>query len=164
MREHELDVVQIRLIKERTLYSDHAMNSPKEVIRFLADEFSAFDREVLGILNLNSQNQVINMNVVTVGTIDQSIVSPREIFKSSILSNAANIILIHNHPSGKVSPSREDMQITDQLCSAGMLLGIHVLDHVIIGGRNGWSYSFAEHGDLKAGCVIKRNESRRLRL
>ena len=161
---HELDVVQIRLIKERTLYSDHAMNSPKEVIRFLADEFSAFDREVLGILNLNSQNQVINMNIVSVGAIDQAIISPREIFKSSILSNAASILLLHNHPSGKVTPSREDLQITDQLCNAGMLLGIRVLDHVIIGGRNGWNYSFLEHGDMEAGRVVKRKESKKVRL
>ena len=95
--DHELDVVQIRLIKERTLYSESVLNSPENVIQFLTDEFASFDREVLGVLNLNSQNQVINMNIVAVGSIDQAIVSPREIFKSSILSNATNILLLHNH-------------------------------------------------------------------
>ena len=162
--DHELDVVQIRLIKERTLYSESVLNSPENVIQFLTDEFASFDREVFGILNLNTQNQVINMNIVSVGVIDQAIVSPREIFKSSILSNAASILLLHNHPSGKVTPSREDLQITDQLCNAGMLLGIRVLDHVIIGGRNGWNYSFLEHGDMEAGRVVKRKESKKVRL
>ena len=161
---HELDVVQIRLIKERTLYSESALNSPENVVQFLTDEFASFDREVFGILNLNTQNQVINMNIVSVGAIDQAIISPREIFKSSILSNAASILLLHNHPIGKVTPIREYLHIKDKLFNAVMLFGIRVLDHVIIGGRNGWSYSFLEHGDMEAGRIVKRKESKKVRL
>ena len=80
--------------------------------------------------------------IVSVGTINSALVNPREIFKSSILSNACAIIAIHNHPSGNIMPSREDVNITKRLKMSGAILGIDLLDHIIIGGTSGDMYSF----------------------
>ena len=139
---NELDVVNIRLVKEPSLYSTKPLTSPEAVLELMAEELSSYDREVLCILNLKANNQVINMNIVSVGTINSTLVNPREIFKSSILSNACAIIAIHNHPSGNIMPSREDVNITKRLKMSGAILGIDLLDHIIIGGTSGEMYSF----------------------
>lgn len=139
---NELDVVNIRLVKEPSLYSTKPLNSPEAVLELMAEEMSSYDREVLCILNLKANSQVINMNIVSVGTINSALVNPREIFKSSILSNACAIIAIHNHPSGNIMPSREDVNITKRLKMSGAILGIDLLDHIIIGGTSGDMYSF----------------------
>ena len=98
----------------------------------------------LRILNMKNSGQVINMNLVSVGTINASLVIPREVFKSSILANASAIIGLHNHPSGNVKPSKEDMIVTRKLQKCGQLLGIELLDHIIVGGTNGKMLSFRE--------------------
>ena len=139
---NELDVVNIRLVKEPSLYSTKPLTSPEAVLELMAEELSSYDREVLCILNLKANNQVINMNIVSVGTINSALVNPREIFKSSILSNACAIIAIHNHPSGNIMPSREDVNISKRLKMSGAILGIDLLDHIIIGGTSGEMYSF----------------------
>ena len=140
---NELDVVNIRLVKEPSLYSTKPLNSPEAVLELMAEEMSSYDREVLCILNLKANSQVINMNIVSVGTINSALVNPREIFKSSILSNACAIIAIHNHPSGEVLPSKQDIVFTQQLVKVGHLLGIEVIDHIIIGEDK--YYSFFEN-------------------
>lgn len=139
---NELNVVNIRLVKEPSLYSTKSLESPEAVMELMAEELASYDREVLCILNLKANGQVINMNVVSVGTINAALVNPREIFKSSILSNACSIIAIHNHPSGSINPSREDVNITKRLKMSGDILGIELLDHIIIGGTSGEMYSF----------------------
>ena len=96
------------------------------------------------ILNMKNNGQVINMNLVSVGIINASLVIPREVFKSSILANASAIIGLHNHPSGNVKPSKEDMIVTRKLQKCGQLLGIELLDHIIVGGTNGKMLSFRE--------------------
>lgn len=164
--EHELELVSIRLIKEKTLYSEDRLTSPAQVVGFLSRELALYDREMFAVLNLTSQNQVINLNLVSMGDINSSIVNPREVFKSSILSNAASILLMHNHPSGYIYPSEEDQAITERLCAAGELLGIPVMDHVIIGGRSGERFSFMEH-ELLPGQrepVKKINRNRKVKL
>ena len=102
--ENELEVVNIRLVKEPSLYSEQTLDSPQAVVELMAKELSQYDREVFCILNMKNNGQVINMNLVSVGTINASLVIPREVFKSSILSNASAIIGFHNHPSGNVKP------------------------------------------------------------
>lgn len=89
-------------------------------------------KEYLRGLFLNSHNRVIRNEVISIGTIDSSIIHPREVFRPGIESGAAAVILVHNHPSGEVTPSAEDVKVTDQLVQAGKILGIRVLDHVII--------------------------------
>ena len=105
-------------------------------------------REVFAVLNLKTNGQPINLNICSMGTLDSSIVSPREIFKSSILSNAGAFIGVHNHPSGSISPSQEDKDVTKRLLSCSELLGIRMLDHIIIGGETGDMYSFKSEGLL----------------
>jgi DNA repair protein RadC len=84
-------------------------------------------------LHLDSKNTLVCAEVVSVGSLNASIVHPREVFKTALLSNAAALVFIHNHPSGDPTPSSEDMELTTRLCDAGKLLGIRILDHIIIG-------------------------------
>ncbi|BDV41553.1 DNA repair protein RadC [Geotalea uraniireducens] len=94
-------------------------------------------------LHLDGKNRIACLDRVSVGSLNQSIVHPREVFKTALLSSAAAILLLHNHPTGDPTPSREDLEITRRIKEAGELLGIRVLDHIIIGE----SYlSFAEQG------------------
>lgn len=103
-------------------------------------------REEFRILMLNTQHAVTRELVVTVGTLDTSVVHPREVFRSAVLESAAAVILVHNHPSGDPTPSTEDRAVTAQLVAAGRTLGIPVLDHVVIG--DGCYVSFVEAGLL----------------
>lgn len=103
--------------------------------------------EEFHVLLLNTQNEVLRMLQVTRGTLDASLVHPREVFRAAISEAAASVILVHNHPSGDPTPSSEDRAVTRQLRSAGSVVGIDVLDHVIIG--EGRYVSFAEAGLLE---------------
>lgn len=129
----ELKVVSIRLVDSPPLYSKKKLKSPQAVYQFLSDEFSSLDREIGCVLNLKTNGEVINLNVVSMGSLNASIMEPREVFKSRILSNAASIILLHNHPSGELQPSEEDMKVTKRIGAAGEMLGIPLLDHIILG-------------------------------
>jgi len=100
----------------------------REVLRL-----DAVDREEMWALLLSTKNRVIGLAQVSVGTLDASLVHPREVFKTAILANAASVILVHNHPSGDPAPSPEDRQITERCAAAGKILGIPLLDHVIVG-------------------------------
>jgi len=100
-----------------------------EAMRFLEDE----DREKLYTLCLNAKNQVIHTELVSVGTLTESLMHPREVFKTAIKNSSASIICVHNHPSGDPTPSRGDIAITQKLEEAGKIIGIPMVDHVIIG-------------------------------
>lgn len=143
-----LDVVSIRLVKERCIHDEYVVSSAQKAVEVMKNELSGYDREVFCVLNLNTDGTVINMNIASVGTINQTLASPREIFKSSILSNANSVIMFHNHPSGNCKPSREDYNTTKRLCEAGNLLDIKVLDHIVVGGGTGDFYSLQEHGEM----------------
>lgn len=145
---YELEVVNIRLVREPSWYSEVPLRKTKDAAELMAREFADYDREVFCILNLASDGKVINMNIVSMGTLNTSLVSPREVFKSSILSNAASIIAVHNHPSGCVNPSKQDKLITQRLREAGGLMDIELLDHIIVGGKNRQYYSFREENIL----------------
>lgn len=109
-----------------------------------SDWAASCDREQFLLLCLDSANHIIATNTVSTGSLSASLVHPREVFKAAILGNAASILLVHNHPSGSSKPSSEDGRITARLRDAGELLGIPVLDHVIIGEED--FYSFADNG------------------
>ena len=149
MMSYEINVVNIRMVKEQSWYSRKPLESCKDVAELMADKLGDLDREVFCILNLATNGSVINLNIVSVGTLNSALVCPREVFKSSILSNAASIIAVHNHPSGNVMPSREDKLITHKLKEAGELLDIELLDHVIVGGMKDCFYSFRKEEILK---------------
>lgn len=142
-KKYEFDQVAIRMVREKPLYSAEPIDSPEKAVKLLADAIRDYDREVVCVINLNSALQPINLNICSMGAIDRAIVSPREVLKSSILSNASSVMLFHNHPSGLCNPSEQDVQITDRMQEVYKLMDIKLLDHIIIGDDN--YYSFAEN-------------------
>ena len=116
--------------------------SPSQVFEMFSD-LRQEAKEHFIALHLDGKNRIICFDRVSIGSLNQSIVHPREVFKTACLSSAAAILLLHNHPTGDTAPSREDLEITRRIKEAGDLLGIKVLDHIIIGD----SYlSFVEQG------------------
>jgi DNA repair protein RadC len=93
-------------------------------------------KEIFIVFHLDTKNQIIKREIISIGTLNSSLVHPREVFRNAIISNVDSIILAHNHPSGDATPSEEDNEITKQLVKAGDILGIRVLDHVIVGTKN----------------------------
>lgn len=145
-KENEIKVVNIRLVKEPSLYSTESVHSPDDAIKVVANELKSYDREVFATLNLKTSGRVINLNICSVGTLSSSLISPREVFKSSILSNAASFIAIHNHPSGNPTPSAEDKVVTRKLQKCGRLMDIEMLDHIIVAGETGEMISLRKEG------------------
>ena len=121
------------------------ISSPADVERLLRGRIANLDRENFVVVLLNTKNEVIETSTVSIGTLGASLVHPREVFKPAVRASAASVILAHNHPSGKVEPSREDREVTRRLGEAADILGIEVLDHVIVG--DGY-FSMKEHGML----------------
>ena len=117
----------------------------------VANELKTYDREVFAILNIKTDGQPINLNICSIGTLNASLISPREVFKSSILSNAASFIAIHNHPSGSPKPSAEDKEVTRRLQKSGDLMDINMLDHIIVAGETGEMISFKAEGLMDRG-------------
>lgn len=109
------------------------IRSPRDVANLLMNEMRYLKKEYFRTIQLNVKNQVLAVEDISVGSLNSSIVHPREVFKGPIRRSSAAIILVHNHPSGDPSPSREDIEVTRRLYEAGKLLGIDVLDHIIIG-------------------------------
>ncbi|GAB6173215.1 DNA repair protein RadC [Paradesulfitobacterium aromaticivorans] len=109
------------------------INSPQDVAHLVMEEMRHFDREHFRVVTLNTKNHVLGISPISVGSLNSSLVHPRECFKEAIRRNSNAIILLHNHPSGDPTPSREDIEVTKRLADGGKILGIEVLDHVIIG-------------------------------
>ena len=120
-----------------------SIKSGKDVFEYATQRLAGNDKEYFMILHLNSKNRVIKDELVSIGTLNASLIHPREVFKSAIKESANSIILVHNHPSGDPAPSVEDEEVTERLFDAGDLLDIKVLDHVIIGSND--HYSFREN-------------------
>ena len=118
------------------------IKTAKDVFEYCSPKLSGVDKEHFMILHLDTRNKIIKDEIVSVGTLNSSLIHPREVFKSAIKESANAIILVHNHPSGDAEPSEEDKKITDILFKAGELLSIKVLDHVII-GKDSW-HSFKD--------------------
>ena len=134
-----------RMAREGTMERPR-IRGPRDVYEICAPALLDARQEEFRVLLLNTQHAVLREIVVTRGTLDASVVHPREVFRAAIVESAAAVILVHNHPSGDPAPSREDRDVTDQLVSAGQLVGIPVLDHVVIG--DGRYVSFVEAGLL----------------
>lgn len=109
------------------------IRSPQDVADLLMDRLRFEKKEHFLVIHLDTKNQVIGEEVASIGSLDSSIVHPREIFKSALKKSSASIICAHNHPSGDPTPSREDILVTKRLSEVGQIMGIEVLDHVIIG-------------------------------
>ena len=120
---YKLDQVAIRMVKERPLISDEPVNSPEKVVKLVHEFLKDYDREVFAVINFQTNLHPINMNIVSVGALNASMVHPREMLKSIVLSNAAAVMLVHNHPSGQVQPSAEDISVTAKMSQLMKLLG-----------------------------------------
>ena len=136
----------VKLVRESSAkYKTKVVQCADDAADIAWQYLSDRDRETLIVLLLDSQNNCIGINEVSMGSLTQSVTHPREVFKPAILSNAAAIILAHNHPSGKTNASKSDIEITEQMVKAGKILGIGVLDHVIV-GYNTMRTSIKEEG------------------
>jgi len=123
-----------------------AIKTPQDVVALLMEKMRYLDREHFVVLHLDTKHQVLATETVSIGSLNSTVVHPRELFKTAIRRSAAAVILAHNHPSGDPAPSPEDLSITARLVEAGRILGIEVLDHVIIG--DGRYFSFKKEGKI----------------
>ena len=108
------------------------IETPKDVFNLFKNELGDKKKEHFKLLSLNSRNKLISIDDISIGTLNASLAHPREIFLAAIKHSAASIILVHNHPSGDPTPSKDDIEITKRIVEAGKILGIEVLDHIII--------------------------------
>ncbi len=135
----------LEVVKDKGVYLDvnNKITSPSDVVdmaKALFPELSYQVEERFIAIFLDTKNKYLNAEVISIGSINSSIVHPREVFKRALLYNSASIVCIHNHPSGETAPSREDNMITDRLKEIGQLIGINFLDHIIIGEDSYYSY------------------------
>lgn len=141
--EYEKTLFTYKIIKEPTgvTYGSSSLSNPGAVVEFMEEyyrDYFAEDKEAFSVLLLNTKNKVIGIKTISIGTLDCSIVHPREVFKAAILNSAKSIMVFHNHPSGDTDPSSEDISITKRLAEAGGLLGIKILDHIILGNNGNY--------------------------
>lgn len=131
----KISVFRLSLVKEHSLPYKTLPNIERtdDVADLVRDYLKETDREHFIVLFLNSNGGVIGINTVSTGTLTESVVHPREVFKGAILANASSIILAHNHPSGVPTPSEADIGVTRNLQDVGRILGIPVVDHVVVG-------------------------------
>ena len=141
---YKLKEVRVRLQEGKGLYSEHPVSTAGDALDLMRREMAGYDREVLCVVNLNNRMQPINFHVVSIGDLATSIAPIPNILKTGILSNAGSFILLHNHPSGDVTPSGLDILTTRRVIEAGKLLGIPCADHIIVGGSNGIYFSMRE--------------------
>jgi len=134
-----------RRLRENGEYPERVITvrQSRDVYEYVRDDIEELDREHFCIVILNVRNQIMGKEVVSVGSLDASIAHPREIFKNCVKKSAARVVLVHNHPSGDATPSDDDLEMTRRVVSAGKVLGIYVLDHVIVG--RGTFFSMREH-------------------
>lgn len=127
----------IKQVKEScALYEvEKRVTRPEGVANFLnvVLDLNSEACEKFGILTLNTKNDIVGVHILGMGSLNATIVHPREVFKAAMLNNAANIICFHNHPSGDPNPSVEDIELTNRLMDCGEMMGISVLDHIVIG-------------------------------
>ncbi len=144
---YRIPVVSIRLVREKSNpYAEKHIDDARAAYNLFRSLVEDRDRENLWLACLDTKNRVNCLAQIAVGSLNAAIVHPREVFKTALLANAATVIVLHNHPSGDPAPSAEDKAITKRLVEAGQLLGVRVLDHIIVG--DGEFYSFADQGGL----------------
>jgi DNA repair protein RadC len=136
----------VKIVREGTIpVLSETIRRPGDAAQILATHLAGADREHFIVLLLDSQNRVLAVNTVSIGSLDEAVVHPRETYKPAILMSAAAIIVGHNHPSGDVRPSMEDCAVTARLAEAGKILGIELLDSLVV-AEGGAFHSLKENG------------------
>ncbi|PID79902.1 MAG: hypothetical protein CSB19_01535 [Clostridiales bacterium] len=133
-------------VSGQTEYKATQFNGPLDVYNYVIGELKFADRENFLVVGLNTKNVIIGRHLVSIGTLNQTLVHPREVFNWAIKMNCAAIVVVHNHPSGFVEPSAEDIALTSRIVEAGRILGIKVLDHIIVGNDD--YYSLKANGKM----------------
>ncbi|KOP81356.1 DNA repair protein RadC [Cytobacillus solani] len=134
--EKVVEIVKFKqVVNERAEYHGYQIKSPEDAANILMKEIGSEDREVFMVIVLNTKNKVTAIHRCHVGSINASIVHPREVMKSAIRNNGASIVVGHNHPSYDPTPSKEDIEVTKRLAEAGRILGIELLDHIIVSNK-----------------------------
>jgi len=134
VRAKRVSVVSLRMVKESSmLYKYRVIRSPEDGYELIKQFLGNVDREHFVVVCLDTKNQPTALNVCHIGSLNSSVVHPREIMKAAVLSNAAGIIVGHNHPSGDSEPSPEDINVTKRIAKAGEVMGISLLDHIVLG-------------------------------
>jgi DNA repair protein RadC len=148
-----ISIFRITLVKDRRVAFEQCklVNSQQSqpLIKKLIESQGQPDREQFCVILLNSKNEIIGLNIVSTGNLSSAPVHPREVLKPAILSNASAMILCHNHPSGDLSPSPEDIAITARIVQAAKIMGITVHEHIIISMDDDSYYSLADSGLIK---------------
>ncbi len=121
-------------------------SGPQDVYNYVISDLKFADRENFLVVGLNTKNVIIGRHLVSIGTLNQTLVHPREVFNWAIKINCASIVVVHNHPSGSVEPSTEDILLTERIIESGKILGIKVLDHIIVSNDN--YYSLKANGKM----------------
>lgn len=135
-----------RIRFENNSLNNIQITNSKIVFEYFNNLFCNKKQEYFYCIYLDNRKKVLEVKLLFIGTINQSLVHPREIFKEALLLSASSIICIHNHPSGNIIPSKDDLDLTNRLIQVGLLMGIRVIDHIIVG--NNQYYSFMENGDI----------------
>lgn len=138
----------VRLVNNTPGVSQITVRTPQDAVAVVAEEISDYDREVVAVICLNARGNPVNFSVCSMGGMHKCQVWPAEILKVAILSNAPNILLVHNHPSGDVTPSIDDVALTDRMAQACQIMGVTLLDHIVIGHGCDKYYSLKERGEL----------------
>ncbi len=145
MKDYTTEELMTMVREKATEYKKKKVTSSSDMYHQLA-EYATKEKEHFLTITLDGSSNIINIRVIHIGTLNQSLVHPREVFRPAILDNAANIIIAHNHPSGTLEASRADIQVTKRLKEASKIIGIDILDHVIISPKG--FYSFSDEGML----------------
>ncbi len=143
MEKKGLELVHTELKRDTWLFPDISIHTPQEAVKAVSSLLENMDREMIVALHTTKKGHVISAAVCSIGTMDVALVDPAGIFRTALLAGAANLFLLHNHPSGDCSPSNDDAIITKRVASAGDLIGVVLLDHLIVGG-GGRYFSFRE--------------------
>jgi DNA repair protein RadC len=149
MNTYKVNVYKLHIVRDSdvtVITPQHNLSTPAAAADIIRSYLAGSDREHFVVVMMSTKNQVIGLNTVSVGHLSGALVHPREVFKAAIIANAHSIIIAHNHPSGDPHPSQEDANITDIIQKAGELLQIRLLDHIIIGEND--YYSFKNDGKL----------------
>ena len=131
---YRLPRYRVTLVREGSVSNNNNhIRTPEDVVNILSADYDAAVVEMAQMLALDTKNKIIGIFVISTGSLNASIIHPRDIFQRAILSNAASVILVHNHPSGDPTPSSEDIELTNKLVQVGKMMDIPILDHVVIG-------------------------------
>ena len=145
--QHELKQVEVRLklTDKAGVFSMERIDTPEKAVSVLAPVLAELDREEVCVVNLDGKGRPINFNVVSIGSVNASLVTGRELYKTAILSNAAGMIMLHNHPSSDLQMSKMDRDVTEKMMYASLLLDIAFYDHIIVAGGTGETFSMREN-------------------